>query len=73
MRWRGSVPLRGSSRMMISGIVHQGRGEAHPLSHTARVSAQGSVLSVLQPDHSDGPIDRLGDAGKSVHFRGQLD
>ncbi len=41
------------------GIVHQGRGEPHPLAHAPRVRPHRAVLGVGEIDPLDGAVDRL--------------
>ena len=36
-RWRGSIPLNGSSRSRIDGLVDEGGGDLRPLAHALRV------------------------------------
>ena len=53
-RWRGSMPLKGSSRTSTGRVVHQCGGHLDALAHALGVGADASVGGLVEVHQRDG-------------------
>ena len=72
-RWRGSMPLNGSSRRRIGGSWTSARGDLDPLAHALRVGPDRPVGRAGEIDGVDRRAAAAAGIRQALETRGELD